>query len=115
MGVTVEVVGGSLEDGKISYRYRNHKGYMKAEEESLAGIKATGGLQEVEAAIDRANCPAAFESDEPILTPLFWDCECEDTYIHSKEVTQCDRCDAHVDEQPESRLSEVLEWVERGS
>jgi len=40
-------------------------------------------------------------------TSLFWDCECDDDFIHSIHTWQCRRCYATQDEQPDSRLDEV--------
>jgi hypothetical protein len=43
-----------------------------------------------------------------ILTPLFWDCECEHNFIHPKSQPTCSICEAEVDEQPDSRVDEIL-------
>ena len=38
----------------------------------------------------------------------FWDCECETKYIHHKaRLSECRRCGAIADEQPDSRANEV--------
>ena len=42
-------------------------------------------------------------------TEAYWDCECDENYIHSKEVTQCNVCGAVREDQPESRVKEVVE------
>ena len=42
-----------------------------------------------------------------ITTPLYWDCECKEHYIHSKEETECTRCKCVYDEQPDSHENEV--------
>ena len=48
-------------------------------------------------------------------TRLFWDCECEEDYIHPNYVLPfalsptCIKCGAFADEQPDSRVTEVLE------
>ena len=41
-------------------------------------------------------------------TPLFWDCECQEQYIHPVSHNQCWICGTHRDDAPESRLNEVL-------
>jgi hypothetical protein len=39
--------------------------------------------------------------------PLYWDCECETGYIHTKHVSKCPKCGAHADEAPDSVSDEV--------
>lgn len=41
----------------------------------------------------------------------YWDCECEQNYIHNKEQSFCVICNAFLEEQPDSRLNEVNEWL----
>jgi len=42
-------------------------------------------------------------------TPDYWDCECEESYIHKKsDSLKCAKCGATQDEQPDSRVEEVL-------
>jgi hypothetical protein len=41
-------------------------------------------------------------------TSAFWDCECEDDYIHPVEEINCLRCGCSQDEQPDSILAEVI-------
>jgi len=42
-------------------------------------------------------------------TPDFWDCECLGDYIHAKHDDDfCQNCHANRDDQPDSRLREVL-------
>ena len=41
-------------------------------------------------------------------TDLWWDCECRDDYIHPKTVAYCPDCGAYADDQPDSRVEEVL-------
>jgi len=48
-----------------------------------------------------------------ILTPEWWDCECDKDYIHPKKQHRCPKCKAHADDQPDSRLSEVLYFTKR--
>ncbi len=42
-----------------------------------------------------------------IQSPNYWDCECENDYIHSKIETVCEKCGADQTEQPDSRVDEV--------
>ena len=45
----------------------------------------------------------------PETHPHYWDCECEDDYIHAKATrTYCERCQASASEQPDSMVSELL-------
>jgi len=39
--------------------------------------------------------------------PRFWDCECSDHYIHSKNHTVCNKCGAESKDQPDSRVEEL--------
>ncbi|MBI5943672.1 MAG: hypothetical protein HY864_04830 [Chloroflexi bacterium] len=41
-------------------------------------------------------------------TPLFWDCECEEGYIHSCLDEGCSVCGVTQDESPNARVDEVL-------
>ena len=41
-------------------------------------------------------------------TPLFWDCECEENYIHSCTEETCLACGATNKEAPTSRVNEVI-------
>ena len=43
-----------------------------------------------------------------ITTPNFWDCECEKNHIRRKAVPECPVCNACEEDQPDSRLSEVI-------
>jgi len=40
--------------------------------------------------------------------PNYWDCECDQNYIHAKAKTLvCDVCGATEDESPDSRINEL--------
>jgi hypothetical protein len=42
--------------------------------------------------------------------PDYWDCECDDNYIHKKaDQLECSRCGATEEEQPDSRVNERKE------
>lgn len=41
-------------------------------------------------------------------TPFFWDCNCDDNSIHSKQSAWCPECGAKRDESPDSRVVEVV-------
>ena len=49
------------------------------------------------------------DSDNPCeTTPYYWDCECEENYIHFKhDEFKCEKCGTFHDEQPDSRINEV--------
>jgi hypothetical protein len=40
----------------------------------------------------------------------FWDCNCENNYIHSKFETYCKTCGALCEEQPDSRIDEIKKY-----
>lgn len=42
------------------------------------------------------------------LTDVYWDCECEKDYIHLRSQESCPVCKAEQEDQPNSRVSEVL-------
>jgi hypothetical protein len=42
-------------------------------------------------------------------TEQYWDCECRENFIHPAAVNHCPRCDTYRDEQPDSRVNEVLD------
>ena len=44
------------------------------------------------------------------LTDEYWDCECEKNYIHPCLEEFCQICDARQEDQPNSRVSEVLKY-----
>lgn len=37
----------------------------------------------------------------------FWDCECDENYIHSKLIYHCPECGAEQDDQPDARIEEI--------
>lgn len=42
------------------------------------------------------------------LNENYWDCECPENYIHSKETgNYCPKCKRYQDEQPDSREIEI--------
>ena len=44
--------------------------------------------------------------------PRFWDCECENDYIHKKsKTTTCDRCGSDADSGPDSMVNELIKFV----
>ena len=48
------------------------------------------------------------KANEIETTEKYWDCECENNFIHPREQIQCNICGATAEEQPDSRVSEVL-------
>jgi hypothetical protein len=40
-------------------------------------------------------------------TPLYWDCECKEKYIHHFTEPTCTTCKAERIESPDSRLNEI--------
>jgi len=43
-----------------------------------------------------------------VLTSEYWDCECEENYIHTRSEKKCCICGAFRSDQPLARLSEVV-------
>ena len=48
-------------------------------------------------------------STPTILNPNFWDCECDEHYIHPGKYKKCPKCGARRDEMPDSRQNEIDE------
>jgi hypothetical protein len=46
--------------------------------------------------------------DGLVLTSLFWDCECDQDYIHPAAIAACEHCGSVQDDQPISHANEVL-------
>lgn len=44
-----------------------------------------------------------------ITNENFWDCECDDDFIHPKSQAECAKCGTKSEDQPDSRLDEVFE------
>ena len=55
--------------------------------------------------IERHN---AGRSDAFYTTTLFWDCECEENYIHALIEENCPACGATREEAPDARVNEVF-------
>lgn len=45
-----------------------------------------------------------------VTTPNYWECECDDKYIHSKEGNDlmCFKCNSNEEDQADARLHDVL-------
>lgn len=48
--------------------------------------------------------------DDIELTDEYWDCECEKGFIHRRSQESCPVCKAEQEDQPDSRVSEVLKY-----
>jgi hypothetical protein len=46
-------------------------------------------------------------------TCLFWDCECVEDYIHPANENECPICDSKREDQPPSRVQEVIRYSSR--
>lgn len=46
--------------------------------------------------------------DDMELTDKYWDCECEKNYIHLRSQEFCPLCKAESEDQPDSRVPEVI-------
>lgn len=51
--------------------------------------------------------------DRIVTTPYFWDCECKMDYIHPQTDNFCPKCATSAEEQPDSRLDEVVGFLLR--
>jgi hypothetical protein len=50
------------------------------------------------------------ESGGIVTDPHYWDCECDSDFIHHiSDVEPCQLCGADPDEQPNSRVNEILQ------
>lgn len=64
---------------------------------------------DVQAIIDKSE-GKAYRVGDVNIDERFWDCECEDKYIHSKEIwVACSDCGAVVDDMPDSRIDEITQ------
>lgn len=61
---------------------------------------------DIEAAIAKQGLVA-----ESITTGTYWDCNCERDYIHPRNLLNCGVCGARREDQPDSRVSEVAEYL----
>lgn len=51
----------------------------------------------------------------PLLAEDYWDCECEENFIHEKkDLPTCPACNTNHEEQPDSHLNEVMNMTEGG-
>ena len=41
-------------------------------------------------------------------TPLFWDCNCEDAFIHPVTQEVCFACNTHREDAPDARVNEIF-------
>ena len=40
--------------------------------------------------------------------PRYWDCECKANYMHPKSEPSCPECNTRAEDQPDSRINELL-------
>ncbi len=45
-------------------------------------------------------------------TSLFWDCECEERFIHDFTTRECPACGVRSEDAPDARVDEVLRNVQ---
>ena len=48
-------------------------------------------------------------NNERFTNDNYWDCNCEDQYIHPKRTEVCPICGAHADGQPDSLTTEIAD------
>ena len=52
----------------------------------------------------------------PATDPNYWDCECKENYIHHKSARkECPKCGTYHEDQPDSRVSEIVEGIDIGT
>lgn len=66
------------------------------------------GSREIFGDDDQANAAKAYEDWLARTTPEYWDCECEQGYIHPKSESKCAACEALQEHQPDSIIREIL-------
>lgn len=66
------------------------------------------GSREIFGDDDQANAAKAYEDWLAKTTLEYWDCECEQGYIHPKTESSCTACEALQEHQPDSIIREVL-------
>ena len=66
------------------------------------------GSREIYSDDDQANAAKAYEDWLAKTTLEYWDCECEQGYIHPKTESKCAACEALQEHQPDSIIREVL-------
>jgi hypothetical protein len=66
------------------------------------------GAREIFSDDEQANAAKAYEDWLAKTTLEYWDCECEQGYIHPKTETKCAACGALQEDQPDSIIRDVL-------
>ena len=57
-------------------------------------------------------CEQQTRGNGNITSDHYWDCECDEDYIHYKGNTvHCNKCDRHENDMPDSRLIEVQDML----
>jgi len=59
------------------------------------------------------NVVAEWDDKHVITTAAFWDCSCNDHYIHSSRQNKCRKCGDVRQCSPDSRIDEVIEYLIR--
>jgi hypothetical protein len=44
-------------------------------------------------------------------TPLFWDCNCEEEYIHPATDEACPACNTRREDAPDARVEEIFRYT----
>ncbi len=47
-----------------------------------------------------------------LTTEQYWDCECDEDYIHHAGQVECPKCGAVSFESPDAHVNEVIEQLE---
>lgn len=63
------------------------------------------GMVEIDG--ERVRIGKTVHDPSPRLSERYWDCECDEEYIHRNSIAECPVCGARRNEMPDSRQSEV--------
>lgn len=93
----------------LLYQLKRHA-IIKEDNQLLRRVNAV--VRHTELLISK-KIPSCMNTKTTELNPAFWDCKCETNYIHLKDKNNncCDRCHAHMDDQPDSHQREILNWL----
>lgn len=67
------------------------------------------GMVEIDGEMVRIGEPAP--DPAPRLSEKYWDCNCEEKYIHRNSIAECPVCGAFRNQMPDSRQNEVDEGI----
>ena len=122
LGVTIEVpdeqadkiLAGDADALMAIVSGKDGKWYVDGETYIPHEVAEQFGREEVNFELS-ADDAVADRDPAPALSSEYWDCECDEQYIHHNSVAECRVCWARRDEMPDSRQSEVDEGAHFGA